>query len=84
MDRSAPPGGSWQRARRSGAARRAQVERAQARTVQRLLKGFAELSAHRGCQPSKLGAALAKLLDTDRRGTPGGFGGVEGCCDDGG
>ena len=50
------------RPRRSGAARRQQALRAETRRIQRFLKGIQELSSHRGCQPSRLGAALASLL----------------------
>mmetsp|Transcript_16738 Transcript_16738/g.23039 ORF Transcript_16738/g.23039 Transcript_16738/m.23039 type:complete len:266 (-) Transcript_16738:156-953(-) len=50
------------RPRRSGAARREQAVRAHARAVQQLLKGCEALEQHRGCQPSRLGAALAGLL----------------------
>ena len=46
---------------RSSGARRAQEARAQARCVQRLLGGFDALG-HRGCRPSRLGAALASAL----------------------
>ena len=46
---------------RSSGARRAQDARAQARCVQRLLGGFDALG-HRGCRPSRLGAALASAL----------------------
>lgn len=48
--------------RRSGAARRAQAARADARAVQRLLRGFKELEQHRGCCSSRLGAALSSVL----------------------
>ena len=51
-----------ERSRRSGNARHQQELRAVARSVQRLLRGFQELSSHRGCQPTQLGAALAELL----------------------
>ena len=46
---------------RSSGARRAQDARAQARCVQRLLGGFDALG-HRGCRPTRLGAALAAAL----------------------
>ena len=46
---------------RSSGARRAQDARAQARYVQRLLGGFDALG-HRGCQSTRLGAALAAAL----------------------
>jgi len=59
---AAKPNWAELRPRRSGAARRAQAERAGARAVQRLLKGFEELTAHRGCQPSRLGTALGAAL----------------------
>ena len=50
-----------QRPRRAGANRRAQQLRAEARTVSRLLKCFAQLQ-HRGCSNTILGAALASAL----------------------
>ena len=50
-----------QRPRRSGAQRRAQYERGQARVIGRLLKSFATLQ-HRGCCNTKLGTALAQVL----------------------
>ena len=50
------------RQRRSGAARRAQAARSQARAVQRLLAGFHEVQAHRGNRLSRLGAALLEAL----------------------
>lgn len=50
------------RPRRNAAARREQKLRAEARTVQKLLRGFQALAAHRGCRPSVLGAALASAL----------------------
>ena len=55
--------------RKSAAERRAQRLRAEARMVQRLLRGFAELSSHRGCCTSLLGDALARALieHTERR-----------------
>ena len=49
------------RTRRSGAQRRAQDMRAEARMVQRLLKCFAQLQ-HRGCGSTALGKALAMAL----------------------
>ena len=51
-----------QRPRRSGAARRQQELRASTRCIQRILRGVKELNSHRGCQSSKLGSALACLL----------------------
>ena len=53
--------------RRSAAERRQQAARAQARVVQSLLQGFRELSAHRGCQPTQLGRALAAVLTSGQR-----------------
>jgi hypothetical protein len=50
------------RPNRTAAQRRAQRSRAEARTAQRLLAGFTSLTTHRGCRPSKLGAALAQVL----------------------
>ena len=60
MSQAAPP---WVagRTRRSGAKRRAQAMRAEARVVTRLLKCFSQLH-HRGCGNSVLGNALAKAL----------------------
>ena len=49
------------RPRRSGALRRAQYARSQAKAVGHLLKAFAELH-HRGCSNTKLGSALAQAL----------------------
>jgi hypothetical protein len=49
---------------RSSGARRAQDARAQARCVQRLVAGFLALD-HRGCRPTRLGAALAAALTFD-------------------
>ena len=48
--------------RRPARSRREQALRAEARTISRLLKGVAQLVAHRGSQPSRLGAALAAVL----------------------
>ena len=48
--------------KRPACARREQKLRAEARTVQRLIKGVASLDAHRGSQTSRLGAALAMAL----------------------
>ena len=53
----APP-----RRNRPARSRREQALRAEARTVSRLLRGVAHLQAHRGSQPSRLGAALALAL----------------------
>ena len=53
----APP-----RRNRPARSRREQALRAEARTVSRLLRGVAQLQAHRGSQPSRLGAALALAL----------------------
>ena len=50
-----------QRPRRSGAQRRAQYDRGQARVIGSLLKSFATLQ-HRGCCNTKLGTALAQVL----------------------
>ena len=50
------------RPRRSAAERRAQRSRAHGRVAQALLRCFADLAAHRGCQPSRLGIALGALL----------------------
>ena len=49
------------RPNRTAAERRAQMRRAEARTIQRLLASFASL-AHRGSAPTQLGAALASAL----------------------
>ena len=58
---------------RSGAARREQARRAEARAVQRLLSAFAAVSRHRGGEVTKLGAALVSILhvqpDTTAAGT---------------
>ena len=58
------------RPRRSGAERRAQDRRAEARVAQRLVNAFAAFE-HRGCQPSWLGAALAALLRPGAPAVPG-------------
>jgi len=50
------------RPNRSAAARREQRLRAEARTAQRLMKGFSLLQNHRGCKLSVLGAALQTAL----------------------
>ena len=50
------------RPRRSGAQRRAQKERAHARTIQHLLAAFAEVQSHRGGQLTVLGEALLQAL----------------------
>ncbi|CAE8595296.1 unnamed protein product [Polarella glacialis] len=50
------------RPRRSGAARRAQQVRARGRAIQCILGAMDELALHRGCQPSRLGAAPAHIL----------------------
>ena len=58
----------WRRARRrkSGAERRAQYNRAHARSLQVLLRAFDEVSRHRGGQCSRLAKALmASLNETD-------------------
>ena len=54
--------------KRSARARREQALRAEARTLQRMVKCMAALSTHRGSQPTQLGAALALALQqpTDR------------------
>ena len=51
----------WPRPRRSGALRRAQYARSEARAVSHLLKAFSELQ-HRGCSHTKLGTALMHAL----------------------
>ena len=62
---------SWPvRPRRSAAERRQQRLRAEARVVQRLLKGFAQLHDHRGCRTTLLGSALAQALQLPHRATP--------------
>ena len=53
------------RPRRSGAARREQALRSQARAVQKLLAAFKELDQHRGCKTSKLGLALESALQQE-------------------
>ena len=55
---------------RSAASRREQYRRAEARRVRYLPKGFVEVSNHRGCATSRLGAALQKLLAADTAATP--------------
>lgn len=50
------------RPRRSASDRRAQARRAQGRAAQQLMQAFGELAVHRGCAPSRLGAALAEAL----------------------
>ena len=57
------------RPNRPAAARRAQHERARARVVQQLLGDFAALH-HRGCRPTRLGAALAALLRAEPEPAP--------------
>ena len=47
---------------RPARSRREQALRAEARTVSRFLRGVAQLQSHRGSQPSRLGAALARAL----------------------
>ena len=64
-----PPPWHAARPRRSGAARRAQAQRAQGRAVQVLLRCFVQLASHRGCQPTQLGSALSRLLSV--HGSPG-------------
>ena len=49
------------RSRRSGAQRRAQYKRADARAISHLLKAFDSL-LHRGCSNTKLGGALVQAL----------------------
>ena len=56
------PAADSSRPNRSAAARREQYRRADARRIQHLLKGFEAVSSHRGCAPSRLGAALQRLL----------------------
>ena len=50
------------RRNRPAHSRREQALRAEARTASRLLRGLAQLQSHRGSQPSRLGAALARAL----------------------
>lgn len=64
--RRASPG-SFSRPRRSAADRRAQARRAQGRAAQQLMRAFGELAMHRGCAPSRLGAALAEALAAQER-----------------
>ena len=49
---------------RPARSRREQALRAEARTISRILRGVAQLHAHRGSQPSRLGSALALALRT--------------------
>ena len=51
-----------QRRKKTAAERRAQRLRAEARCAQRLLRGFDDLVAHRGCRPTRLGLALQAAL----------------------
>ena len=63
--------GSPVRRKKSALERRQQRRRAEARTMQKLLLGFHELSSHRGCQLSQLGSALqVALLDAQQVATP--------------
>ena len=64
MDDVAPLAPPWWKKRppRSAPERRAQARRAHARVIQAILREVKELSAHRGCTPTILGAALASLL----------------------
>merc|ERR1712224_189504 len=64
MPRSGKPSFARERPRRSGAERREQDARADARAIQRTLKGFSSLQEHRGCRPTKLGEAFAQALRT--------------------
>ena len=57
----APPWLRDGRSRRSGALRRAQYHRAEARVIGKLLQHFAALQ-HRGCCATKLGGALVQAL----------------------
>ena len=61
-----PPPGGPRRARGArlpkGEPRRAQARRAEGRAAPRLLRAFEDLARHRGCAPSRLGAALAQEL----------------------
>ena len=50
------------RRNRPARSRREQALRAEARTVSRFLRGMAQLQAHRGSQPSRIGAAIASAL----------------------
>ena len=52
--------------RRSAQSRREQALRAKARSIQRFLKGFAQLHLHRGSQPSRFGAAIASALTAEK------------------
>lgn len=54
------------RPRRTGRSRAQQAARAEARTVQRLMKAFQAITDHRGCQVSILGDALFQAL-SDRQ-----------------
>lgn len=56
------PSGPPRRPNRSAADRRAQKQRAEARSIQRFLKGIDSLLLHRGSQPSALGLALSTAL----------------------
>jgi hypothetical protein len=56
------------RPRRSAGERRAQRSRAHGRVAQALLRCFADLATHRGCQPSRLGIALGALLAAEGQG----------------
>ena len=47
---------------RPARSRREQALRAEARTASRFLRGVAQLQLHRGSQPSRLAAALARAL----------------------
>ena len=59
------------RPNRSAKERRGQAHRAEARTVQRLLKVFSSLD-HRGCRRSRLGAAMVEALSRQTDHTTGG------------
>ena len=50
------------RPRRAGAARHQQDLRAEARSIQRILRALDSPEVHRGCRQSRLGAALAEAL----------------------
>ena len=51
--------------------RHEQALRAEARTIQRFLKGVAQLHSHRGSQPSKFGAAVAAALQAQEADSQG-------------
>ena len=53
------------RPRSIAADRRAQRQRAEARLVQRIVKGLRELGSHKGCRRTLIGDALLAALDGD-------------------